>query len=345
MNMQEIRLTTKTAACRVIIGTSLPHIKELLGDVAVYVVDKAVVPLLSTYTHNATVIPIPKGEASKELRVVEYLYEQFLQHGLDRTQIVCGVGGGAALDVAGFAASTYLRGVRYATIPTTLLAQVDASIGGKNGVNFAGTKNLIGAIQQPELSLCDLRFLGTLPISELRNGFAEVVKSAAIADASFVTFLEDFARLLNGDLAQSVQQPALEEIVFRAVRVKTQIVEADERETDLRRLLNFGHTFGHALEIAYDLPHGEAVARGMVIAANLSVRLGLLEQAAALRLTDLIAAFGLPTTGPCDAKRVFPLLVRDKKRVGDTINMVLLRSLGKAEVVPVRIADLERALP
>ena len=219
------------------------------------------------------VIEIGIGERSKTLATVERIYEAFLQYEIDRSSFVVAIGGGLVCDVAGYAASTYLRGLRFGFVPTTLLAQVDASVGGKNGVNFKGYKNLVGTFTQPLFVLCDFALLKTLPEPELKNGFAEAIKTAAIGDAHLFSFLET---AWKGAL--SLEPDVIERIVYDCLTVKSRIVSFDEREKGERRKLNFGHTVGHALEKVNHLRHGEAVSLGMVAAAKLSARRGFLTE-------------------------------------------------------------------
>jgi 3-dehydroquinate synthase len=282
------------------------------------------------------VIEIGIGEGAKTLETVEAVYEAFLTHGVDRTSMVVAVGGGIACDVAGFAASTYLRGLPFGFVPTTLLAQVDASVGGKNGVNLRGYKNLVGTFGQPAFVLCDPDLLGTLPAAEVRNGFAEVIKQAAIGDGPLFSFLET-AR----EKALSLDPATIDRIVYDCLRVKTGIVAQDELETGERRKLNFGHTLGHAVEKVHGLKHGEAVSIGMAAAARVSVRKGLLAQDEAARLEALLRAFGLPVAIDLDRDHVYDALKKDKKRAEDGLLFVLLDGIGSARMVPMGESEIE----
>lgn len=272
---------------------------------------------------------VAAGEASKSLDTLERIYDFLIEAEFDRGASIFALGGGVVGDLAGFAAATFLRGVPVVQIPTTLLAQVDSALGGKTAVNHRLGKNLIGAVYQPRLIVADVELLRSLPEREFREGIAEVIKYGAIMDAPFIAELERDAETI---LARNAS--LLENIVERCLRHKAWVVQRDEHEADLRSILNFGHTVGHALENSAGYGrylHGEAIAIGMVAAAHLSCALSGLSRAQAQRLRDLIAAFGLPTTMPpgwCN-EEFRQALGRDKKRAGKGIRFVLLTELGR----------------
>jgi 3-dehydroquinate synthase len=279
------------------------------------------------------------GEQIKNIDTVERIYEFFLENNVDRSSFVVGIGGGIVCDITGFAASTYLRGIPFGFVPTTLLAQVDASIGGKNGVNFRGYKNMIGTFNQPRFVICDMETLKTLPVEELRCGFAEIIKHAAIADESYFNYLENHVEsLLNLDMKN------LEKTVYDSLVIKSEIVNRDEKESGERRKLNFGHTLGHAVEKVQGLHHGEAVSTGMSFAVDLSVKLRKLEKAEAQRLKDLLLRFDLPVSVNGDISILAEALSKDKKREGEFIHFVLLEKIGKAVVEKIPVSQLERQL-
>jgi 3-dehydroquinate synthase len=255
---------------------------------------------------------------------------------VDRSSFIVGIGGGIVCDITGFVASTYLRGVRFGFVPTTLLSQVDAGIGGKNGVNFKGYKNMVGVFNQPEFVICDMNLLNSLPESEISCGFAEIIKHAAIADADLFSYLEGHYRK-----ALKLDAEVLERLVYDSVLIKSSIVGRDERERGERRKLNFGHTFGHAIEKSTGLSHGEAVSLGIVIASELSARKGLLPEKDRQRVEALLKKLKLPTAVCIDRKGVLDALRRDKKRKGDTISFVLLRGIGNAVVQQIPMRELE----
>jgi 3-dehydroquinate synthase len=283
------------------------------------------------------ILEIGEGEASKTLATVERLYQGLLAGGADRGSFVVGVGGGIVCDVAGFAASTYLRGLRFGFAPTTLLAQVDASVGGKNGVNLERYKNLVGTFQQPQFVLLDYQVLRTLPPRELRCGMAEVVKAAAIADAGLFELLERRA-----EAAMALEPEAIGRAIEGAVRVKAGVVTRDEKESGERMLLNFGHTFGHAIEKTAGLPHGEAVSLGMVIACDIAVAKGMLAPSEARRVEALLERIGLPTRMELDRAAIVEALAKDKKRLGAEVRAILLERVGRAVVCPVALEELAR---
>lgn len=293
----------------------------------------------SLFPSAAVTIEMGRGEQSKTLRTIESIYEGFLGQRVDRSWLVVGIGGGIVCDAAGFAASTYLRGLSFAFVPTTLLAQVDASIGGKNGVNLKGYKNQVGTFNQPDFVLCDFSVLESLPQEELRNGFAEVIKHALIADERLFSFLEASAAR-----ALALDHDVIERVVYDSLVIKSGIVSRDETEKGERRKLNFGHTVGHALEKVCTLRHGEAVSVGMLVAARLSSRKGLLSQRDVKRIEGLLVAFDLPTTVEADAALIREALWKDKKREDDLIHVVLIDRIGQARVEPLPIHELDEAI-
>ncbi|MCZ6794338.1 MAG: 3-dehydroquinate synthase [Planctomycetota bacterium] len=289
-------------------------------------------------------IVLPAGEGSKSVEQLERIWRAATRHGVDRQSCFVALGGGVIGDLTGFAAASTLRGVDFVQVPTTLLAMVDASVGGKTGINLPEGKNLVGAFHQPRAVVMDLDFLATLPPREWRAGWAEVIKTAAILDAALFRQLER----RREDLLSTRAAP-LAEVVARCVRIKAKVVESDERESGLRRILNFGHTLAHGIEAAQGyggLLHGEAVAVGMVFAARLGETLGQTPPGVPERLERLLEGFGLPValrTG--DASRILSAMSRDKKRGPRGLRWVLLQELGRAETVEgVRTDRVSREL-
>lgn len=287
---------------------------------------------------------VPPGEGSKSWAGLQALVDRLLALGLDRGTLVAALGGGVVGDLAGFAAAIAMRGVEFVQIPTTLLAQVDSSVGGKTGINTAAGKNMVGAFHQPRLVLADIGVLDTLPAREVRSGYAEVAKHAAIGDAAFFGVLEhEGPKLVAGD--RSARRRAVE----HSVRTKARIVAADEREAGQRALLNLGHTFGHALEaetgFGQGLLHGEAVALGMVLAFGFSARLGLAPAEDGRRLAAHLDAVGLPTRldqvpgAPFDAARLVEHMAHDKKVKAGALTFILARGLGDCFVADDVPAD------
>lgn len=301
----------------------------------VVITDRHLQRLYQSDWQNLPVIVIPPGEKAKNLTQVQKIYRQLIQIGVDRHWTIIGFGGGVVTDITGFCAATFLRGLDSVMVATSLLAQVDASIGGKNGVNFAGAKNLIGTIVQPRTVICPQDVLATLPRRHFINGLAEVIKVAAIGDRLL------FDLLHNQRQAILLRQPdALIEIVQRSVSYKAAIVAQDERESGIRRLLNFGHTFGHAIEMATGCLHGYAIAVGMVWAARIAQQLNLLPKAEKIELERLLQAYNLPTAAKVDPQIIATLIRHDKKRQGQELNFVVLEALGKARVVRLPINQL-----
>ena len=280
---------------------------------------------------QAAAIVLPDGEQTKDWMTVERVLDYLLAERFGRDAVLVALGGGVVGDLAGFAAAIYQRGVPFLQVPTTLLAQVDSSVGGKTGINHARGKNMIGAFHQPLAVIADLTTLDTLPDRELRAGLAEVIKHGFALDAEFAHWLEaSLEPLLARDRA------ALAHAVRRSCELKAEMVARDERESGPRALLNFGHTFGHAIEAAQGYGvwlHGEAIAAGMVMAAELSVRLGLLPAAEAMRLRTLLQRAGLPVTSPAVAPaRLLELMRGDKKAARGRPRFVVLSATGRALV-------------
>ena len=296
---------------------------------ALYLVQlQAVLKLLD---RNVKTVILPDGEQHKTLETVSVIFDRLLDSGFSRSETLIALGGGVIGDMTGFAAATYQRGINFIQIPTTLLAQVDSSVGGKTGVNRPLGKNMVGAFHQPRCVLIDTTTLNTLPERELKAGLAEVIKYALINALQFLDWLEhNMPALLRREPA------ALAYCIKTSCEAKAAIVAADETETGLRAILNLGHTFGHAIETAMGYGvwlHGEAVAAGMVMAADLSWRLGQMTQAEAARAKRLIASAGLPVAPPTISPEAFiRFMSKDKKADEGKIRFVLLQGLGKAGV-------------
>jgi len=326
----------------IVIGANLLEYPETFGGLpeardAVIVTNDVVGPLLSqrlsttlrSHYRRISTITLPDGETHKDLATLNTIFDSLLDLGADRRTTLFALGGGVVGDITGFAAACYMRGVPCVQVPTTLLSQVDSSVGGKTAVNHARGKNMIGVFNQPLRVVADLSTLETLPQRELIAGLAEVIKYGPIADEAFFDWIEahldDLLRRDMGALAYAVK---------RSCEIKAHVVGQDERESGLRAILNFGHTFGHAIEagLGYgEWLHGEAVGCGMVMAAGLSVRLGLVDAAFARRLTALIGRAGLPVVGPrLGVTRYLDLMRIDKKAEAGEIRFVVLSAPGHA---------------
>jgi 3-dehydroquinate synthase len=278
---------------------------------------------------NTCVAHINDDEESKSLRTVMSLYDKLVEKEFGRDSGITAVGGGVVGDIAGFTAATFMRGMRLVQVPTTLLAQVDSSIGGKTGVNLPSGKNLVGAFHQPALVWTDVSTLKTLPERELRSGLAEVIKYAVIADPELLHILEEKMQTLS-----AASSDTLIDIISRCCSTKARIVEQDEKEHGVRSILNYGHTFGHALETLTNyaqFTHGEAVALGMIVAARVSHQIGATDQATVEKQEHLIKTAGLPTRIDhlIDPQSVVRLLTRDKKRLAGQTRWVLPKTIGE----------------
>lgn len=271
------------------------------------------------------VITIEPGEKSKSLTTIGAIVEELLQAGTDREGFILGIGGGVVCDITGFTASVYMRGVRFGFVSTTLLSQVDASTGGKNGVNSRSAKNTIGVFNNPEFVLCDPQMLLTLPEEEYRSGLSELVKTALIRDEELLELIEE-----NYDRIIARERDTLLRLISRAVKIKAAIVESDMHEAGERRLLNFGHTLGHAAETEYGILHGQAVAWGMVKAMEYSVEKGYLSSVSFSRVVSLFESLGLLPEVAIDSEIVAGRIVYDKKRSGNDLNFIFLERPGKA---------------
>jgi 3-dehydroquinate synthase len=293
---------------------------------------------------GAELVTFPRGEENKNLQTVAMLASSLAQRGFDRQDGLLALGGGVTGDITGFLAATYMRGISFVQVPTTLLAQVDSSVGGKTGVDIPEGKNLVGAFYQPRCVYIDSRVLSALPESELLNGLAEVIKYGVIYDHTFFEFLEKRRQdILALDLS------VLEEVIATSCAIKAAVVEKDERESDLRRILNYGHTIGHAIEAAsgYSLAHGLAVAIGMVAAAELAVLKGILPAHEKKRIKKLITDFGLPVDipGELDRQEIMGYLKTDKKTIGGRVFFVLPTEIGRVTITDdVDEKDIHRVL-
>lgn len=338
--MRSITIHTDTGTSRVLVGERLRHLSQYLpGGRTILITDENILRLYGREFPEMPVIVTRPGENHKTMDELGRIFEKLIALEADRTTFITGIGGGIVCDVAGFAASVYMRGLRFGFVSTTLLSQVDASVGGKNGVNFNRYKNMIGVFSQPEFVICDTGMLRTLEKAEFVSGFAEVIKAAAIRDEGLFRYLED-----NAVHALNMQEEVIEELVYRSVTIKADIVEQDEREKGERRKLNFGHTFAHTIEKLTGMRHGEAVAVGMVLATGLSEGMGLLAAEEGERIRKLIGAMGLPHSINLDHGEVLRTMKRDKKREGDDINLVLLDKIGHAVTRRISYTELEKLL-
>ena len=302
------------------------------GD-AVLLVDENVFQHFSSKFKKWRTIVIPPGEKHKVQSTVDKIIGQLIELGADRKTTLIGVGGGVVTDITGYVASVYMRGISFGFVPTTLLAMVDASIGGKNGIDVGVYKNMVGIIRQPSFLLYDLLFLNMLPDKEWKNGFAEIIKHAAIRDAAMFRELE-----INDLFFYQKKKKDACSLIERNALLKSKVVQLDEFEKNERRMLNFGHTLAHAIETQYNLLHGEAVAIGMVFASKLSEE--LLSFKSHERLVKMIERYSLPTEIDFDKQKAFDVLRSDKKKEADFMNFILLEKIGKARIEKIPLKNL-----
>jgi len=273
------------------------------------------------------VLTVTPGEDSKRLKVIEHLAEQLLDLGIDRTGYLLAIGGGVVCDITGFLSSIYMRGVRTGYISTSLLSQVDASTGGKNGVDLGDTKNVLGCFKQPEIVICDTSMLHTLPEEEYLSGMAEMIKAAVIRDENLFSLIEkNIAGIKDRD------KELMSDLVLRSVKIKAAIVTEDEKETGLRRILNFGHTYGHAVEMHTSVRHGFAVASGMEMATWFSSRMGMIGDAEKNRILSLLNDFGLIVKHSIPDDMIGKFIMHDKKKSGSEIYFVFISAIGNPVV-------------
>ncbi|MDR0582560.1 MAG: 3-dehydroquinate synthase [Prevotellaceae bacterium] len=318
---------------QVVTGLTPEQIPEYIPNDApvIAIVDEQVKEWFTHYFPTIPFITLQATETVKTLDTIEKLTLDLLNEEADRTFFLLGVGGGIVCDITGFLASTYMRGVRFGFIPTTLLAQVDAALGGKNGVNVSGYKNITGTFTQPEFVLCTTDVLSTLPARVFNAGMSEVIKTALIADATLFEFIEQHAReIINR------KEPALSEVIRRTAQIKLDIVARDEKEKGERRKLNLGHTLGHAIERSVkNIMHGEAVSIGLAYAAMFSQRQGWLSTADVLRITALLKRFRLPVDSIIPVEDLHETMMKDKKKSGVLMHFIALTAIGKAVEVDI----------
>ena len=346
--MKTLHVDLASRSYPIYIGTNLleqkalfePHFKS---STTVFIVSNTTVaPLyaktltntLSQLGKTVRLLELPDGESFKDWQHLQLIFDELLAHGADRQSMIVALGGGVVGDMAGFGAASFMRGIRFIQVPTTLLAQVDSSVGGKTGINHPLGKNMIGAFHQPVAVIADLNTLRTLPARELSAGLAEVIKHGAIADADFLDWIE-----ANSSALLACDTDAMAHAVLRSCEIKSAVVSADEREGGIRATLNFGHTFGHAIEsgLGYgEWLHGEAVGCGMVMAADLSARLGHINQVDVERLKRIIKSMHLPIVPPkLGTERFMELMQVDKKTEAGQIRYITLESVGAARIQQV----------
>lgn len=336
MHISEYNFSQNTVSCY--FDAEFAAIGDIVGDATIVIVtDENVFEQHAEKLSGYPVIKFTAGEQFKNQRTVDDIIEQLIKLGAHKNTMLVGVGGGVVTDVVGYVAAVYMRGIRFGLAPTSILAMVDAAIGGKNGIDVGVYKNMIGTIRQPEFIFYDYSFLKTLPVKEWVNGFAEVIKHACIKDELLFKVLDKYS--LHEYQADST---LIADLIEKNVAIKCDIVTRDEFEKGERKLLNFGHTIGHAIENLHNIPHGHAVSIGMVAACNLSVQLNGFHADEAAKIVRLLAKYHLPVDAETDHVKVFEVLKMDKKRTGDGMHFILLSSIGKAEIKYISLSDLEK---
>jgi 3-dehydroquinate synthase len=303
---------------------------------SIFLVDDGFYKLNISLLEDKNMILVPSGESAKNWHTLGSILQKLLEFNLDVKSNLVGVGGGSVLDLTGFIASIYKRGIKHAFVPTTLLAMVDAAYGGKNGINMGELKNMVGTIKQPEKIWICPDWLIKLPEQEWKQGFAEIIKHALIRDIEMVNWLE--TKTLNevcGDATLWL------ELIRRNVKIKMELVETDVYDQGDRRLLNFGHTVGHAIESAYQMPHGDAVSIGMYIETQLGVLMGLIDESVPNRIQQILKRYQLPFEWPIDPERCWQNLVQDKKKEEGRISWIVFNSIGSASLQSVSLETLK----
>jgi 3-dehydroquinate synthase len=334
--MKLIEVSGNGAISKILIGESISNLNKYAPLKNTFIItDTNVDKIYRSSFPNFPVFVIKAGEPSKNLLSTAEIYRWLLDQGADRGSFIIGIGGGVVCDIAGFVASTFMRGVKFGFVATTLLAQVDASVGGKNGVDLDGYKNIIGTFNLPEFVICDIAMLKTLPPIELSNGMAEVVKHSLINDKTKFEFIEN-----NVDGILSLNTEVMDYLVNRSVAIKAAIVSADMNEGGLRRVLNLGHTWGHAVEKITGISHGQAVSIGLVFSAKLSLQKGLITSAEWDRIVNLLNKLGLPVQTKVNPCAGFDILKKDKKKKGKCIHFILMKGIGEVEIVEISFDEL-----
>jgi len=315
--MKIITIKAESKSSRILIGESLSNVANYIGDRHAIILT------------DPNILKYYKNQLPQNIPIIAYE--------ADRSSFLLAVGGGIVCDVGGFAASVYMRGIPFGFVSTTLLSQVDASVGGKNGVNYKGFKNMVGVFNQPEFVICDTKMLNTLEKDEVHSGFAEIIKAGAIKDISLFNYCRDHAQA-----ALANNEKVINHLVYESVKIKANVVKTDEREKGERRLLNFGHTFAHSIEKMSTTLHGNAVSIGMVLAARVSQQLGMISEQDTVTIASVLSSYGLPIRSEVPVQQLFEAMKQDKKREGNAIHLVLLDKIGKAVTRKIPYNELQK---
>ncbi|MEJ0102306.1 MAG: 3-dehydroquinate synthase [Bacteroidota bacterium] len=336
--MKKLRYKFSNSSVDYYLAGGISHLKEIVDRKnAIVVTDENIFNAHTKRFKGWNVIVLKPGEEYKVQETANTVIEQLIAMEADRKTTLIGVGGGVITDMTGYVASVYMRGIKFGFLPTTLLSMVDASIGGKNGIDLGVYKNIVGIIRQPAFILHDLIFLNTLPQSEWENGFAEIIKHACIKDAAMFRQLES-----NSLKKYQARKKSVCELIQRNAILKTKVVQQDEFEKGDRKLLNFGHTLGHALENQYELSHGQAISIGMTYASHISQQLNGFKDTE--KVVNLLEKYGLPTYAKFDKQKVFDVLKMDKKRERAEMNYVLLEKIGKGVITSIKLEELNKII-
>ena len=336
--MKSFQVRSQTRLSSIYVGESLENLNNYLPTGhSIIITDENVKALYANQFPDLPVITIGMGEKIKTMATVENILKQLLDYDCDRSSFIVGIGGGIVTDVTGFVASVFMRGVKFGFVSTSLLSQVDASVGGKNGVNLDAFKNMVGVFNQPEFVICDIDLLNTLPKDEISNGLAEIVKHALISDPEMFDFLEQ-----NRKKALDLDYDTIFRLVADSVRIKSEVVQKDERETGERRKLNFGHTIGHAIEKIEGPGHGKAVSMGMVAAGLFSHQKKLIPKETLDRIERLLTGLNLPTHLNYPAQKIIDAVGKDKKKQRDHIYYVFLDHIGSARVEKISMDEMNQ---
>lgn len=311
--------------------------EKLQKDKTIFITDENIKASHGEKFSGWKTIVIKAGEQFKNQKTVDSIIDQLINLNADRQTFIVGIGGGVVTDITGFVASIYMRGVKFAFVPTSILAMVDASIGGKNGVDVGVYKNIVGVINHPEFLLYDFSFLETLPDEEWVNGFAEIIKHACIKDSEMFHFLEK-----NSLMKFQASLSDIADIIKKNVEIKYGVVSKDEKETGERKLLNFGHTIGHAIENAGNLPHGHAISIGMVAACRISEEINNFSKEETKKIADLLVKYELPVAFTSDRQKTWDILQHDKKKSGSNMSFVVLDKIGAASIKSIPLDQLHK---
>ena len=334
--MEKVTLNIPGFRSEILVGVNWESVIRLLPDSGVVIItDDNVRALFGDKFPKVPTFTVAPGETSKKLKIIEHLAEKLLEAGIDRNGFILAIGGGVVCDLAGFLASIYMRGIRCGYVSSTLLSQVDASTGGKNGVNLGGTKNMLGNIRQPEFVICDPAMLLTLTVQEFLSGLSELIKTAIIGDKELFDIIDrSYKEIMDRDME------LLSVLVAKSVKFKASVVSEDEKETGMRRILNFGHTYGHAIEMQKSIKHGFAVASGMELATVFSFEKGYINLDEKERIINILNRFGLLEDHNITLKQLEKPILHDKKKMGTEINFVFTEGIGKAIVKKVPVGEL-----